>query len=105
MTLKYSSTRPDDELDGMQDLEEHFLAGDPDDVVVVALITRNGLAKKDPAPFSASIKVKHIEPVTGETRDSVLRLLKEQYGRRTGNQTLPIDGDADEQFDFPEDGE
>ena len=91
MTLKYSSTRPDDELDGMQPLEEHFLSGSPDDVGGVAVIARNGLAKKDPAPFSASIKVKHIEHVTGADEKMVLRILKERYGARTGNETLPID--------------
>lgn len=91
MVLKYSSTRPDDELDGMQPLEEHFLSGSPDDVLVVAVIARNGLAKKDPAPFSASIKVKHIEHVSGDDEKTVRRLLKERYAERTGNEALPID--------------
>lgn len=91
MVLKYSSTRPDDELDGMQDYEEHFLTGDPDDVVAVVVISRNGIAKKDPAPFAASIKVKHIEPVTGDDADVVRKLLRERYARRTGNEMLPLD--------------
>lgn len=91
MTLKFSSTRPDDELDGMQPLEAHFLSGDPEDVLAVAVISRNGLTKKDPAPFAASIKIKHIEHATGEDAATVRDILKRLYVKRTGNEPLPIE--------------
>lgn len=103
MVLKYTSKRPDEELDGLQDLEDHFTEGNPDDVVVVAIVTRHGITRVDPSPdWTATVRLKHVEPVSGEDADRLRTLLREQYGRRTGNQPLPIDGS--DELDI-EDGE
>ena len=92
MTVKYTSKRPDEELDGLQDLEHHFTAGNPDDVVVVAVITRHGIAKVDPSnDWQATVRVKHIEVVGGDDARTVRELLSKEYGNRTGNTPLPIE--------------
>ncbi|MEJ6489752.1 hypothetical protein PQI23_08465 [Leucobacter sp. USCH14] len=92
MVLKYTSKRPDEELDGLQDLEDHFTTGSPDDVVVVAVISRHGIAKTDPSnEWQATVRVKHIEQVEGEDEKVVRTLLNEAYGKRTGNTPLPIE--------------
>lgn len=92
MTIKYTSKRPDEELDGLQAYEDHFTKGNPDNVLAVVEISRHAITKTDPSDqWQATIRVKHIEPVTGEDAEAVRKLLKERYGRRTGNQALPID--------------
>ena len=91
MTLKYTSKRPDEELDGLQALEDHFTEGNPDDVVVVAVITRHGISKVDPSnEWQATVRVKHIEQVTGADAEHVKKLLSSRYEKRTGNATLPL---------------
>ncbi|WP_427870577.1 hypothetical protein [Leucobacter luti] len=107
MTVKYTSKRPDEELDGMQALEDHFTTGAPDDVVVVAVISRHGIAKTDPSnDWQATVRVKHIEQVTGEDERVVRTLLSEGYGKRTGNTPLPIeDIAAVAELPIPEGGE
>lgn len=92
MTLKYTSKRPDEELDGLQALEDHFTEGNPDDVVVVAVITRHGIAKVDPSnDWQATVRVKHIEPVQGADEQAVRALLSDAYARRTGNTPLSVE--------------
>lgn len=92
MVLKYTSKRPDEELDGLQALEDHFTDGNPDDVVVVAVITRHGITRVDPSPdWTATVRVKHIERVTGADEQTVRALLKGSYAKRTGNEPLPLE--------------
>lgn len=92
MVLKYTAKRPDEELDGLQALEDHFTAGSPDDVVVVAVVSRHAIAKTDPSDqWQATVRFKHVEEVTGEDARAVRTLLSERYGARTGNQPLPIE--------------
>lgn len=100
MVLKYTSKRPDEELDGLQALEDHFTEGNPDDVVVVAVISRHGITRVDPSPdWTATIRIKHVEQVTGADEQTVRALLQERYAKRTGNQPLPME-DV-EQDDLP----
>lgn len=99
MTLKYTSKRPDEELDGLQALETHFTQGNPDDVIVVAVITRHGIAKVDPSnDWQATVRVKHVEQVTGDDAETVKKLIGERYENRTGNAALSFD-------EFPEGGQ
>ncbi|MFD5599212.1 hypothetical protein ACFWHR_04060 [Leucobacter sp. NPDC058333] len=107
MTVKYTSKRPDEELDGLQDLEPHFTKGNPDDVVVVAVISRHGIAKVDPSnDWQATVRVKHIEQVEGEDEKVVRTLLSEAYSKRTGNTPLPIEEiSTDGQLAFDEGAE
>lgn len=91
MTVKLTSKRPDEELDGLQPLEGHFTTGNPDDVVVVAVVSRHAITKTDPSDqWQATARFKHIEPVTGDDEVAVRRILSERYSKRTGNQPLPI---------------
>lgn len=100
MVLKYTSKRPDEELDGLQALEDHFTEGNPDDVVVVAVISRHGITRVDPSPdWTATIRIKHVEQVTGADEQTVRTLLQERYAKRTGNQPLPME--EVEQDDLP----
>lgn len=105
MTLKYTSKRPDEELDGLQALEDHFTEGNPDDVVVVAVVSRHGISRTDPSPdWQATVRIKHIEQVAGADADQVKRMLSAAYSKRTGNEPLPIDevsGSADELPSIP----
>lgn len=96
MTLKYTSKRPDEELDGLQGLEDHFTEGNPDDVVVVAVVSRHAIAKTDPSDqWQATIRIKHVEQVTGADAQAVRTMLTERYEKRTGNSPLPIDEGPD----------
>lgn len=90
--LKYTAKRPDEELDGLQALEDHFTSGNPDDVVVVAVVSRHAIAKTDPSDqWQATIRFKQVEEVTGNDAVTVRGLLSDRYGQRTGNQPLPIE--------------
>ncbi|PRI11914.1 hypothetical protein [Leucobacter massiliensis] len=94
MVLKYTAKRPDEELDGLQALEDHFTAGAPDDVVVVGIVSRHAVAKTDPSDqWQATVRFKHVEQVTGADAEQVKQLLRGQYEKRTGNATLPLDGE------------
>lgn len=91
MVLKYTSKRPDEELDVLQALEDHFTEGNPDDVVVVAVISRHGITRVDPSPdWTATIRIKHVEQVTGADEQTVRTLLAERYAKRTWNAPLPL---------------
>ena len=106
MTLKYTSKRPDEDLDGLQALEDHFTEGSPDDVLAVVVVTRHGIAKTDPSnEWQATVRIKHIEQVTGADAESVKKLLAAQYEKRTGNAPLPIGDDSDELPTIPWDGD
>lgn len=107
MVLKYTSKRPDEELDGLQDLEDHFTTGDPENVLAVVEFTRHGIAKTDPSDqWQATIRVKHVEIVTDEEAATVRRLLRERYEKRTGNAPLPIEEPDDPALaGFPEGGD
>lgn len=110
MVLKYTSKRPDEELDGLQDLEDHFTKGNPDAVIVVAEISRHGITRVDPSPdWTATIRVRHVEVVTDQDAETVKGLLRSRYEKRTGNAPLPIDdidpGESAQFEDFPEGGE
>ena len=105
MPLKYTSKRPDEELDGLQALEDHFTEGNPEDVVVVAVITRHGIAKTDPSnEWQATVRVKHVEEVTGADEQTVRKLLADAYAERTGNAPLPIEEVTSTADELPTDG-
>lgn len=96
MVLKYTAKRPDEELDGLQALEEHFTKGSPDEVVVVAVVSRHAIAKTDPSDqWQATVRFKHVEQVTGSDAQTVRTLLSERYAKRTGNAVLPIEDDSE----------
>ena len=95
MTLKYTSKRPDEELDGLQALEDHFTRGNPDDVVIVGVVSRHAITKTDPSDqWQATVRFKHIEEVAAEDIRGVRQMLSQQYAKRTGNTPLPIEDDA-----------
>lgn len=101
MVLKYTAKRPDEELDGLQALEDHFTEGNPDDVVIVAVVSRHAIAKTDPSDqWQATIRFKHVEEVTGSDARTVRTLLSERYAKRTGNQPLPIE-EVDDDAELP----
>lgn len=92
MVLKYTAKRPDEELDGLQALEDHFTEGAPDDVVVVGVVSRHAITKTDPSDqWQATIRFKQIEQVTGVDAEHVRKLIAGQYEKRTGNAKLPLD--------------
>lgn len=94
MVLKYTAKRPDEELDGLQGFEDHFTEGNPDDVVVIGVVSRHAIQKTDPSDqWQATVRFKHVEVVTGDVATKVRDLLKEQYSKRTGNEPLPIEDD------------
>lgn len=107
MVLKYTSKRPDEDLDGLQDLEDHFTEGNPDNVLAVVEFTRHAIAKTDPSDqWQATVRVKHVEVVTDEHAATVRRLLRERFEERTGNSPLPIEEPDDPELaGFPEEGD
>ncbi|GEM_PF-5070688 len=108
MVLKYTAKRPDEELDGLQALEDHFTEGNPDDVVIVGVVSRHAIAKTDPSDqWQATVRFKHVEEVTGADAQTVRTLLSERYARRTGNTPLPLEDASSEEaqvLEFPNGG-
>ncbi len=106
MVLKYTSKRPDEELDGLQSLEDHFKSAQHDDVVVVAVVSGHTLVEDlNDGMRTATIRIKQIEPVTGADEKTVRTLLKERYAKRTGNEPLPIEEIEQPTLALLEDGE
>ena len=92
MVLKFTSKRPDEELDGLQDLEEHFKGHQPTDIVAVVVVSGHTVVEnQNDGARTATIRVKQIEPVSGEDEKVVRTLLSEAYAKRTGNTPLPIE--------------
>lgn len=102
MVLKYTSKRPDEELDGLQSLEDHFKGHQPDDVVAVVVISGHTVVEDmNDGARTATVRVKQIEPVTGADAKTVRTLLKERYAKRTGNEPLPIEDIEESSNELP----
>lgn len=98
--IKYTSKRPDEELDGIQEKLEHFTSGSPTDVIVVAVVSRHGIQKVDPSTeWQPTIRFKQVEPLHGDAADQATKLLLQAYTERTGNQALELDFDNKEEKD------
>ncbi|UOQ58126.1 hypothetical protein MUN78_04570 [Leucobacter allii] len=92
MVLKYTSKRPDEELDGLQDHEAHFKGHQPADIVAVVVVSGHTVVEDmNDGQRTATVRVKQIEPVDGDDAATVRQLLRDRYAKRTGNEPLPID--------------
>lgn len=106
MTLKYTSKRPDEELDGLQAYEDHFKSSQHDDVVVVAVVSGHTLVEDlNDGMRTATVRFKQVEPVNGEDAKTVRDLLRERYAKRTGNAVLPIDESEEDELEWGGDEE
>ena len=95
MVLKYTSKRPDEELDGLQELEAHFKGHQPDDVVVVAVVTGHTVVENvSDGQRTASVRIKQVEAMSGDAAATARKLLSEAYVKRTGNSPLPFEEEA-----------
>ncbi|KKI16401.1 MULTISPECIES: hypothetical protein [unclassified Leucobacter] len=106
MVLKYAAKRPGDDLDGLQDLEEHFVEVSPEDVYAVVLIGAHTIVEDgNDGSRQASVRIKRIEPVSGADAETVRKLLDSHYAKRTGNTQLELEepGTA-EASELPVDG-
>lgn len=93
MTLKYTSTRPDETLDALQDLEDAWThpESEPETVLVVARVARYGISKtKKGSDWQATAGLVQVEILHGEAAKIGEKLLAEEYADRTGNAQLPI---------------
>lgn len=96
MVLKFTSKRPDEELDGLQPLEEHFKSAQHEDVIAVVVVSGHTVVEDlNDGARTATVRIKQIETVTGEDEKVVRSLIAERYAKRTGNATLPIEEPAD----------
>ncbi|WP_449278029.1 hypothetical protein [Leucobacter sp. GX24907] len=92
MVLKYTSKRPDEELDGLQAYEEHFKSAQHDDVLAVVVISGHTLVEDlNDGMRTATVRMKQVEPLSGDAAQSARRLLSDAYVKRTGNQALEFD--------------
>ena len=86
MTLKYSSHRPDENLDAIQNLEDAWTdpTREPEGVVVVARVSRYAIAKsKAGSEWQATAGIDHIELLDGADAEAAESLLTKAYGART----------------------
>ena len=101
MVLKYTSKRPDEELDGLQALEDHFKSAQHDDVVAVVVISGHTLVEDlNDGMRTATVRMKQVEPLTGAEAQAARKLLTDAYVKRTGNEPLPLE-DAEEGAELP----
>ncbi|PRI10949.1 hypothetical protein [Leucobacter massiliensis] len=102
MVLKYTSKRPDEELDGIQSLEDHFKGPQPSDVLAVVVVSGHSIVESlADGARTATVRIKQIEPVSGADAQTVRTLLAERYEQRTGNAPLPLEDIAEDADELP----
>ncbi len=106
MVLKYTSKRPDEELDGLQALEDHFKSAQHEDVVAVVVISGHTLVEDlNDGQRTATVRMKQVEPLTGAEAQTARQLLSSAYVKRTGNEPLPIEDDEQPTLSIVEGGD
>lgn len=101
--INISGQVPAEQNNGLVELESTLLdERTPEPIVAVVVIDRHGLKFVDEKQeWSATVKLRHIEPMSGVAEETARKLLESAYQVRTGETTLDI-GIAD---DEPEDDE
>ncbi|QJU52958.1 hypothetical protein SCB71_06465 [Herbiconiux sp. KACC 21604] len=92
MTVKYTSKKPDETKDGLQNLEDAWTRPEvePEPVVVVGLVSRHAIAKNAGGDWQATAGLQHVEVLTGDGADEARELLALAYQARTGDSELEI---------------
>lgn len=98
MTVKYTSKKPDENKDALQDLEGEWTRPEiePEPVVVVALVKRHAIGKNDGGDWTATAGLQHVEVLTGDAADEARELMASAYQVRSGETELDIDAAGDE---------
>lgn len=100
MTVKYTSKRPDEQLDALQDLEEEWSDpnGEPEERIVIGRVRRHAISKNDGGDWQVTAALRHVEIVTGPDADSARELMLRAQEKRTGEAPLelPTIGSDDE---------
>ncbi|MFC4223543.1 hypothetical protein [Lysinibacter cavernae] len=93
MTVKYSSQRPLDELDGLQDFEDDFKEESAEPVLIVGVVQTQKIehiiADGTDRP---TVKFRQIEVVPAADAATVSALIKKIYQDRTGDSALELAG-------------
>lgn len=92
MTVMISGQRPGEELNGLNDLDEHLMGADAEDVVVVAVmrVTKivDNVEKGERHPV---VRIARVEPLLeGSAKDTAALLMQGAYEARTGNEALDL---------------
>jgi hypothetical protein len=108
MTVNISGQVPGEQNNGLVDLEPQFIhERAPEPLVAVVVIERAALKFNDvKQEWSATVRFKHIEPLTQESDRKLARqLLETQYATRTGAESIATELDLPEEpepdFDTP----
>lgn len=92
MSVMISGQRPGEELNGLNDLGEHLMEADAEDVVVIAVmrVTKivDNVEKGERHPV---VRLARVEPVLEESaKGTAAQLMQGAYEARTGNEALDL---------------
>ncbi|WP_181439788.1 hypothetical protein [Curtobacterium sp. MCBD17_028] len=94
--ISISGQVPAEQNNGLIDHEAELLGErTPEPLVAIVIIDRHGLKfVDDKQDWSATVKFRHIEPLSGAAADTARALLESAYQTRTGEAKLDF-GDVD----------
>jgi hypothetical protein len=94
--IKWSSKKPAEDLNGLEDLNEHFMAPQPEDIVAITIVRRSVRHLPDGDDPYPEVRFARIEPVlSAEDRTTVLGILERAYQARAHDEALDL-GDVDD---------
>jgi hypothetical protein len=103
--INISGQVPAEQNNGLVELESVLLAErTPEPIVAVVVIDRHGLKfVDDKQEWSSTVKLKHIEPLSGDAAETGRKLLESAFQVRTGETTLDVFATQDDAPDFDPD--
>lgn len=92
MTVNISGQVPGEQQNGLVDIEATFMQErTPDPLMAVVIVERASLKYNDvKQEWSAVVRFRHIEPLSGALAVDARALLERAYATRTGEETLPV---------------
>jgi hypothetical protein len=94
--IKWSAKKPADDLNGLEDLLEHFMDPQPEDVVVIAIARRSARHLPDGDDPFPEVRFARVEPVLSEEdKVTVLGILERAYQARAHDEALDL-GEIDD---------
>jgi hypothetical protein len=89
--IKWSAKKPADDLNGLEDLLEHFMDPQPEDVVVIAIARRSARHLPDGDDPFPEVRFARVEPVLSEEdKVTVLGILERAYQARAHDEALDL---------------
>jgi hypothetical protein len=94
--IKWSAKKPADDLNGLEDLLEHFMDPQPEDVVAITIVRRSARHLPDADDPFPEVRFARVEPVLSEEdKVTVLGILERAYQARAHDEALDL-GEVDD---------